>query len=389
MWRLDAVAALVILGLSVLLVLTKSSVDGAVAGLALVYAIQLTALLQRVVFITIETETHMTSAERIFHYSSVEQEPPAHIPEVDLALGTSWPSKSAVEFRNVSMRYRENDLVLRNVNLNIRGGDRVGVCGRTGAGKSSLFVALFRMNGLDGGSILIDGVDITTMGLQKLRRSIGIIPQDPTLLSGTLRFNIDPWREQSDASIWGVLDRVRLSQTVRSLGGGEGLDVAVEEDGGNLSQGERQLVCIARALLRSDVRLLVLDEATASIDAETDGLVQRAIRDVAGSITTITIAHRLQTIADADAICVMHEGMVAEYGPPSELLQRPDGRYAAMAKAAGLSTAATTQLGVLGDAFDETPTSPLRMSVPFFAPPPSPSSHSSTTTGSQPKVSAV
>eukprot|EP00038_Savillea_parva_P006855 m.166314 g.166314 ORF g.166314 m.166314 type:complete len:1436 (+) comp12676_c0_seq1:372-4679(+) len=374
MWRLDVVAASILLGLAVLLVLTKDSVDGSVAGLALVYAMQLTALLQRVVFIMIETETHMTSAERIFHYSSIEQEPPSHVPCVDDPLGTSWPSKGKVEFRNVSMRYRDNDLVLRDIDLCIEGGARVGVCGRTGAGKSSLFVALFRMNALAQGGIFIDGVDIASVGLEKLRRSIGIIPQDPTLLSGTLRFNIDPWVEQSDERIWEVLRRVRLAETVRQLGGDDGLDVQVDAGGTNFSQGERQLVCIARALLRSNVRLLVLDEATASIDAETDTLVQQAIREVAGDITTITIAHRLQSIQDADMICVMHEGTVAEYGPPDVLLGKPDGLYAAMAQTAGLDTTtdgadanamslASQQPGI--DA--ASPPSTARKSVPFFS----------------------
>eukprot|EP00036_Acanthoecidae_sp_10tr_P013013 CAMPEP_0206289406 /NCGR_PEP_ID=MMETSP0106_2-20121207/2100_1 /ASSEMBLY_ACC=CAM_ASM_000206 /TAXON_ID=81532 /ORGANISM="Acanthoeca-like sp., Strain 10tr" /LENGTH=498 /DNA_ID=CAMNT_0053719959 /DNA_START=119 /DNA_END=1615 /DNA_ORIENTATION=+ len=363
MWRLDVVAATIILGLAVLLVATKNTVDGAVAGLALVYAMQLTALLQRVVFVAIETETHMTSAERIFHYSSIAQEPPALVPAVDLQL-ESWPDRGEVEFRNVDMRYRDNGLVLTNVSFTVRGGDRVGVCGRTGAGKSSLFVALFRMNALTSGCILIDGVDITTVGLQKLRKSIAIIPQDPTLLSGTLRFNIDPWNEQTDELIWRVLDRVRLRQMVQQLGDGNGkgtgLNAVVDEGGANLSQGERQLVCIARALLRSGVRLLVLDEATASIDAETDNLVQQAIRDLAGTITTITIAHRLQTIADADVICVMHEGRVAEYGPPAKLLNDSDGLYTAMAKTAGLDTGG-------GDVMPAAAVGlPQRESIPFF-----------------------
>jgi ATP-binding cassette subfamily C (CFTR/MRP) protein 1 len=138
---------------------------------------QLTSLLQRVVFVAIETETHMTSAERIFHYLSIDQEPPEHVPDVDSALGDTWPLSGAVEFRNVVMRYRSNEPVLRDVTLSVRGGHRVGVCGRTGAGKSSLFVALFRLNPVESGTICIDGVDTTTIGLDKLRNAIGVIPQ--------------------------------------------------------------------------------------------------------------------------------------------------------------------------------------------------------------------
>ena len=232
------------------------------------------------------------------------------------------------------MRYRDGRPVLRNVSFKVKAGERVGICGRTGAGKSSLFVALFRQNDISGGSILIDGVDTSTVGLRKLRKGIAVIPQDPTLLSGTVRFNIDPWQEHADGRIWEILDLVGLAGAVRQLK--EQLAAPVAEAGSNFSQGERQLVCIARALLRPNVKLLVLDEATASIDAKTDGLVQAAIRSIGADTTILTIAHRLQTIQDNDQICVMVDGRVEEYGPPAELNKRTGGVFAEMASTAGL-----------------------------------------------------
>lgn len=336
-WRLECLTSTMVLAVSLLLVALRDSVDGTLAGLALVYALQLTALLQRTVKVAIEAETHMTSVERILHFDNVPKEPPQYLPQGDANAGDNWPSAGAVEFSGVTMSYRDNPPVLRDVSFKIRAGERIGVCGRTGAGKSSLLMALFRQNPLTCGVIRIDGIDITSVGLRKLRRGLGIIPQDPVLLSGSLRFNLDPWNEHQDAAIWLMIDSVGIGNMVRSLE--KQLNETVTPNGANFSCGERQLICIARTLLRHSVKVLVLDEATASIDPKTDALVQTAVRTLVGSGTTvITIAHRLQTIEDSDKICVMSAGRVVEFGTPQDLLANRKGSYYAMASLAGMTS---------------------------------------------------
>ena len=236
------------------------------------------------------------------------------------------------------MRYRpELDLCLREVSFKINGGDRVGVCGRTGAGKSSLTLALFRILEAAQGRILIDGVDISEIGLHDLRSIISIIPQDPQLFEGTLRTNIDPTNSASDADIWQALTQAYLKDHVMSNMGGS-LDAEITEGGGNLSSGQRQLVCFARALLRK-TKILVLDEATSSIDLETDEAVQQILRgsDFKG-VTTITIAHRINTIMDSDKVLVMSQGRVAEYDTPEKLLEKPDSLFHALVQEAGLGS---------------------------------------------------
>jgi ABC-type multidrug transport system fused ATPase/permease subunit len=216
------------------------------------------------------------------------------------------------------MRYRPSDpLVLRNVSLEVRPREKVGVCGRTGSGKSSTTLALFRAVELAGGRITIDGVDIATLGLHDLRSRLTIIPQDPVLFSGTLRYNLDPTGAISTADLWRSLERVRLSDKMRA--DPAGLDLRVAEGGENFSVGERQLLCMARALLRG-TRVVILDEATASIDSESDAIIQRMVREELRECTVITIAHRLHTIIDYDRILVLDAGAVAEFGPPQTLL---------------------------------------------------------------------
>ena len=202
---------------------------------------------------------------------------------------------------------------------------QVGVCGRTGAGKSSLLVALFRIVELKAGSISIDGVDISSVPLETLRSRLSIIPQDPVLFSGTLRHNLDPLGQYSDAQLAAVLRQCSLAIP---------LDRPIDERGGNLSVGQRQLVCMGRALLKA-ARVLVLDEATASVDMETDALIQTTLQSQLGDATVLTIAHRLNTIMHADRVLVVHDGRLAEDGPPVELKNTPDSHFAKLWAARG------------------------------------------------------
>ena len=241
-----------------------------------------------------------------------------------------WPREGRVEMRDVSLRYREGPLVLKHVNLSVGAREKVGIVGRTGAGKSSLTVALFRIAPLSAGSVTIDGVDVGKLGLAEARRALCIIPQDPVLFCASLRFNVDPFGEYSDERIWSVLEQVGLKECVVELGG---LESALEEGGANLSVGNRQLVCVARALLRNP-RILVMDEATSSLDAGADARLQAVIRREFAECTCLTIAHRLNTVVDADRICVLDQGEVKEVGSPSALWKER-GLFYAMVEATG------------------------------------------------------
>ena len=232
------------------------------------------------------------------------------------------------------MRYRDDlDLVLRGVSCRIDGGETVGIVGRTGAGKTSLTVALFRLVEASAGRIVVDGRDVAELGLHELRQRLTIIPQDPVLFSGTLRINLDPFGAQSDAALWSALELAHLKDFAADLE--DGLDHEVSEGGENLSVGQRQLVCLARALLRKS-KVLVLDEATAAVDLETDDLIQATIRKEFAGCTVLTIAHRLNTIVDYDKILVMEGGAVAEFGSPAALLKDEGSLFHAMAKDANL-----------------------------------------------------
>ena len=244
----------------------------------------------------------------------------------------AWPSAGAICFHRVCLAYRPGlPLSLRAVSFAVPGGARVGVVGRTGAGKSSLIVALFRLVEIEGGEgcITIDGVDARGVGLGALRSAMTIIPQQPLLLAGSMRRNIDPFGAHGDAELEEVMGRVGLAER------GHGLDSPVGAEGGSLSQGERQLISLARAFLRRHARIVVLDEPTASVDNKTDALVQRAIRREFRGRTVITVAHRIGTIADSDTVLVLQAGEVVEQGPPAELLKKEGGVFAAMARASG------------------------------------------------------
>eukprot|EP00934_Nitzschia_sp_Nitz4_P008776 Nitzschia sp. Nitz4//scaffold175_size95217//10753//15087//NITZ4_004718-RA/size95217-processed-gene-0.45-mRNA-1//1//CDS//3329538924//8766//frame0 len=298
-------------------------------GLSLSYAIEMTTYLKFGVQMIARLEADMSSVERILHYADkIEPEAPNRVPEKDPDEG-SWPSKGEIEFSHMSMRYREGPLVLKDLTFKVKGGEKIGVCGRTGSGKSSLMIALFRVSEIenDEGKILIDGVNTREIGTSSLRLNLSIIPQDPVLFSNTVRYNLDPFGTKTDNELWEVLDKVRLGEAIRALS--KELDEEIAEGGENFSQGQRQLLCIGRSLLRNP-KVLVMDEATASIDNETDAMIQTMIRDNFRDATVLTIAHRLNTIMDSDRVLVLDDGKIAELDTPAKLMAKDKGHFKAM-----------------------------------------------------------
>ncbi|XP_016987827.1 multidrug resistance-associated protein 1 isoform X8 [Drosophila rhopaloa] len=330
--RLEMVGNLIILFASLFAVLGGQTNPGLV-GLSVSYALQVTQTLNWLVRMTSDIETNIVSVERIKEYGETKQEAAWEL-EQDKSKPKNWPQEGRVEFQNFQVRYREGlDLVLRGVSFDIRGGEKVGIVGRTGAGKSSLTLALFRIIEAAGGRISIDGVDIASMGLHMLRSRLTIIPQDPVLFSGSLRVNLDPFEIKTDDEIWKALELSHLKSFVKSLAAG--LNHEISEGGENLSVGQRQLVCLARALLRK-TKVLVLDEATAAVDLETDDLIQKTIRTEFKECTVLTIAHRLNTILDSDKVIVLDKGQITEFASPTELLDNPKSAFYSMAKDANL-----------------------------------------------------
>ena len=231
----------------------------------------------------------------------------------------NWPHDSSIEFRDFSLRYRpDTDLVLRNLSFKIEPKQKIGVVGRTGAGKSTICLALWRIVEADSGQILIDGVDISKISLQNLREKIAIIPQDPTLFEGTLRFNLDPENKVSNVELLNLLKLASLENLV--LRDEKGLEQQIEEKGQNLSSGERQLICICRAILRKN-KIVLMDEATANIDIKTEQIIQKLIHERFEDATVITIAHRLNTVISSDKVLVLSKGEVAEYDVPKKLME--------------------------------------------------------------------
>ncbi|KAL9976502.1 hypothetical protein ACROYT_G013811 [Oculina patagonica] len=331
--RLDMLTICIVTIASLMVVLIKGTLPPAFLGLVLTYSLRMTSLLQFTVRQVAETEARFTSVERISYYiRSVPSEAEMEIP--DKKPAPSWPDGGAIRLSGVKMQYRDGlPLVLNDINCEIRRCEKIGIVGRTGSGKSSLGVLLWRLVEPLEGTMHIDDVDITQIGLEDLRSRIAIIPQDPVLFVGTVRYNLDPFKEHSDNELWTALERAHLREMVDSLPAQ--LMAPVAENGENFSVGERQLICMARALLRNN-KILLLDEATASIDTETDAKIQDTIRESFKDCTLLTIAHRLHTVMDSDRILVMDHGKIAEFDTPSTLLTNPNSAFSKLVQATEL-----------------------------------------------------
>ncbi|KAH8259007.1 hypothetical protein KR038_006887, partial [Drosophila bunnanda] len=298
--------------------------NGGEVGLAITQAMGLSGLVQWTMLQSAALVNLMTVVERVVEYEDIEPEGALEAP-LDKKPPKSWPEQGNIVFDELSLRYIPNPktkCVLKSLNFVIKPREKVGIVGRTGAGKSSLINALFRLSYNDG-SILIDKRDTNDMGLHDLRSKISIIPQEPVLFSGTMRYNLDPFDEYSDDKLWRSLEEVKLKDVVSKMA--TGLQTKITEGGTNFSVGQRQLVCLARAILREN-RILVMDEATANVDPQTDGLIQATIRNKFKDCTVLTIAHRLHTIMDSDKVLVMDAGRVVEFGTPYELLTKAESK---------------------------------------------------------------
>ncbi|KAG0652941.1 ATP-dependent bile acid permease [Hyphodiscus hymeniophilus] len=343
-------------------VVSTRGVDASLAGFALAFALDYRNAAIRAIRLLASTELDMNAAERIFEYADLETEPQGGIEN----LRASWPEQGKLEVRDLEVGYAADlPSILKGLTFTAASNQRIGVVGRTGAGKSTLSLALFRFLEARKGSIVIDGVDISTIKLHDLRTRLAIIPQDPVLFSGTIRSNLDPFDEFSDVQLREALQRVHLVPSSDSTPMPEAQQVVAESSvttsstaftvdldsksniniflslsspisssGSNLSQGQKQLLCLARSIL-SRPRLLLLDEATSAVDMMTDALIQRSIREEFSNTTLLVVAHRLSTVADFDRILVMRDGVAAEFGSPKELLQKEDGIFKGMVAQSG------------------------------------------------------
>ncbi|TDH06860.1 hypothetical protein EPR50_G00117660 [Perca flavescens] len=302
-------------------------------GLALSYSMTLTGMFQWGVRQSAEIENMMTSVERVVEYAELESEAPW---ETDKQPPHDWPKAGSITFDRVNFSYSASErLVLKNLTVVFTSREKVGIVGRTGAGKSSLISALFRL-AEPGGRIMIDGFLTSEIGLHTLRQKMSIIPQDPVLFTGTMRKNLDPFRQHTDEDLWNALQEVQMKAVVEDLP--NKLETMLTESGSNFSVGQRQLVCLARAILRKN-RILIIDEATANVDPRTDSLIQQTIRDKFQECTVITIAHRLNTIIDCDRILVLDAGRIQEYDEPYVLLQNQEGLFYQMVQQTGRAEA--------------------------------------------------
>ncbi|XP_059177507.1 multidrug resistance-associated protein 1-like isoform X5 [Physella acuta] len=314
--RLGVISDVLVLIAGILCVAYRDQLSPGLIGLSMSMALTVTGNMQLQVRVASLLEMDIVSVERILQYINLPSEAPRHLPCPGYTQ--HWPQTGDIIFKDICVQYRKGlDLVLKKISFHVQDGEKVGIVGRTGAGKSSLLLTLFRLVEPCDGQIFIDGLDISKLGLYDLRQKLTILPQDPVLFTGTLRTNLDPFDEFQEKEIWTSLEHCHLKSFVKNLP--EGLDYEVGEGGTNLSIGQRQLVCLGRALLRK-TKILVLDEATAAVDVETDELIQKTIRSEFQGCTVLTIAHRLNTVMDYDRILVLDKGRIAEFDSPAVLL---------------------------------------------------------------------
>ncbi|XP_030856170.1 ATP-binding cassette sub-family C member 9 isoform X1 [Strongylocentrotus purpuratus] len=328
--RLNLIGTLIVLGAGLTSLpastLHPATFGASLVGLAITYAVQAANSMTWVVRNSTSVELGMNSVERIKYYTKVENEKY----EGSVTPSRNWPEMGHVIYNRVHARYAATlPAILHYVSIDFKPGMKVGICGRTGSGKSSLTLTLFRIIDTFKGSIHIDGIDIGKLSLVDLRSRLAIIPQDPFMFTGTVRFNLDPEERRSDAEIWEALEVAQLKELVRDLP--NNLDSMVHEGGDNFSVGERQLFCLARAILKK-TRILIMDEATASIDVHTDAILQEVVATAFHKETVITIAHRVSTILDSDQIVVLSEGHVAEVGTPGSLLKKKTSIFASLVR---------------------------------------------------------
>uniref|UniRef100_A0A8C8IY77 Cystic fibrosis transmembrane conductance regulator n=1 Tax=Oncorhynchus tshawytscha TaxID=74940 RepID=A0A8C8IY77_ONCTS len=327
--RLDGMCAVFVTITAFGCLLLRDQVEAGSVGLALSYAVTLMGMFQWGVRQSAEVENMMTSVERVVEYTELESEAPW---ETQKRPPPEWPSQGLITFDRVSFSYSsDGPVVLKDMKAMFRPKEKVGIVGRTGAGKSSLVSALFRLAEPEG-RIYIDGVLTSEIGLHDLRQKMSIIPQDPVLFTGTMRKNLDPFSQHTDEDLWNALQEVQLKSVVEELP--NKMETVLAESGSNFSVGQRQLVCLARAVLRKN-RILIIDEATANVDPRTDELIQKTIRDKFRECTVLTIAHRLNTIIDSDRILVLDAGQIHEYDEPYTLLQNHDGIFFKMVQQTG------------------------------------------------------
>lgn len=361
--RLNGISSVILFftSLFILSTLLRNPFTPAMVGFIMTYAMNITFTINAIIRFWAELETRSIAVERLLEYCRIPTEAAMEIDETRPPV--AWPQKGGIKFVNYSTKYRENlSPVLKNINVHIKPQEKVGIVGRTGAGKSSLTLALFRIIEATEGHIEIDDVDTSKLGLFDLRRHLSIIPQDSQTVEGTVRQNLDPFSQYSDTDIWHVLELAHLKSHVEqmvtkpkdkkkedeseneredegesldeNLPVAKGLDAVVDEGGANLSAGQKQLMCLARALLNPST-ILVLDEATASVDVRTDKIIQETIRKEFKDRTILTVAHRLETIMDSDKIMVLDKGELQEFGAPQELLKNDQGIFYLLCKEGG------------------------------------------------------
>ncbi|KAJ3384086.1 Multidrug resistance-associated protein 1, partial [Entophlyctis sp. JEL0112] len=323
--RLEYIGNFLVAVTSIFGVSSRSAVSPGLMGLALSYVLQTTQLLQQSIRQYTDAEVQLVSIERMHFYATKVVVEAAGVIESSRPPA-DWPNAGIVELRDVKLRYQPDlPLVLKGISLVTRRHEKIGVVGRTGSGKSSLMLALFRMVEPESGEIVIDGIPTTSIGVKDLRSNLSIIPQDPVLFSGTVRLNLDPFGKHTDHELWLALESSGLKESVQDMEAG--LDSPIDSGGENMSVGQRQLLCLARAILRKSA-VVVLDECTANVDLKTDHQIQQTLRTKMQHATIFTIAHRLSTVIDADRILVLSDGAVAEFDSPAALLEKDgkDGR---------------------------------------------------------------